>query len=111
MLNRIRDFAKREERVRPENHKDLEGAMYISCKNKTVEILNTKGLNEMREELVSFESLHSCYDECMLSASNNHEPIVQMTKMCSSDVDVLTVYRSSGGYKDELLKDILDRRS
>ena len=37
--------------------------------------------------------------------------LFQMTKMCSSDVDVLTVYRSSGGYKDELLKDILDRRS
>jgi exonuclease III len=30
-----------------------------------------------------------------------------MTKMCSSYVDVLTVYRSSGGNKDELLKDII----
>ena len=27
--------------------------------------------------------------------------------MCSSEVDVITVYRSSGGNKDELLKDII----
>ena len=65
MLNRIRvgqqteeDFAKLEERVRPENHPDLLGAMYISCKNKNVEILNTKRLNEIQEELVSFEAIN-----------------------------------------------------
>ena len=65
MLNRIRvgqqteeDFAKLEERVRPENHPDLLGAMYISCKNKNVEILNTKRLNEIQEELLSFEAIN-----------------------------------------------------
>ena len=48
MLNRIRigqqteeDFKKLEERVRPENHTDLLGAMFISCK-KNVEILNAE---------------------------------------------------------------------
>ena len=30
-----------------------------------------------------------------------------MTKMCSSEIDVLTVYRSSGGNTDDLLKDII----
>ena len=65
MLNRIRvgepteeDFAKLEERVRPENHPDLVGAMYISCKNKSVEILNIKRLNELKEELVMFEAIN-----------------------------------------------------
>ena len=35
------------------------------------------------------------------------KPLFQLTKMCSSDVNVITVYRSSGGNKGELLKDII----
>ena len=65
MLNRIRvgqqtdrDFDKLEERVRPENHSDLTGAMFISCKNKNVEVLNLKRLNEIQSELFIFESIN-----------------------------------------------------
>ena len=65
MLNRIRigqqteeDFKKLEERVRPENHPDLVGAMFISCKNKNVEMLNAKRLNEIQEDLIVFEAVN-----------------------------------------------------
>ena len=75
MLNRIRvgqeneeDFKKLQERVRPENHPDLNGAMFISCKNKNVEILNTRRLNEIKEELVTFEAIN------MHSTMKNFKP-------------------------------------
>ena len=65
MLNRIRvgeqteeDFKKLEERVRHTNHPDLNGAMFISCKNKNVEILNMKRLNELSSDLLIFEALN-----------------------------------------------------
>ena len=65
MLNRIRigqqteaDYKRLEERVRPQNHTDLDGAMFISCKNKNVELLNLKRLNEIHEEIVTFEAVN-----------------------------------------------------
>ena len=75
MLNRIRigqqtdiDFDILEERVRPENHPDLVGAMFISCKNKNVEILNLKRLNELKEGLLVFEAVN------MHSTISNFKP-------------------------------------
>ena len=65
MLNRIRvgkqtekDFHKLRERIRPRNHQDLKGSMFISCKNKLVEIFNMSRLAEIDSELFIFEALN-----------------------------------------------------
>ena len=65
MLNRFRigeqtveDMERLETRVRPINHSDLKEAVYISCKNKEVEKLNTKMLNEIKETALVFESIN-----------------------------------------------------
>ena len=43
---------KLQDRVRPLDHPDLDGAVYISCKNKPVNKLNLKMLAEIKEEAV-----------------------------------------------------------
>ena len=65
MLNRIRvgkqteeDFKRLQDRVRPENHPDLLGAMFISCKNKEVARLNMKRLDELEGSLFVFEAVN-----------------------------------------------------
>ena len=65
MLNRIRigkpapeDLDKLRERVLPEYHPDLSGAMYISCKNKDVDRLNLKRLNEVHTQQFTFEAVN-----------------------------------------------------
>ena len=65
MLNRFRigqqnehDMQKLQSRVRPLNHADLNGAVFISCKNKEVEKLNMKRLNEIKGEMVAFEAIN-----------------------------------------------------
>ena len=63
MLNRFRigeqtaeDMSKLQQRVRPLNHSELEGAVYISCKNKPVNMLNLKQLAVIKGEAVIFEA-------------------------------------------------------
>ena len=65
MLNRIRigkqteeDVHKLMERVRPRNHKDLTGAMFISCKNKLVADFNSRRLLEIDSELHIFDAVN-----------------------------------------------------
>ena len=59
MLNRFRTGDQTEEdmlvlqtRVRPMNHPDTKGAMYISCTNKEVGKLNQQGLSKIESEIV-----------------------------------------------------------
>ena len=65
MLNRFRvgqqteeDMNKLQSRVRPMRHHDLDGAMFISCKNKEVAKLNIKRLNEINEETITLEAVN-----------------------------------------------------
>ena len=65
MLNRFRvgqqteeDMQKLQNRVRPLDHPDLDGSMFISCKNKEVEKLNRKRLNEINEETINLVALN-----------------------------------------------------
>ena len=65
MLNRFRVGQQTEEdmnilqsRVRPMRHHDLDGAMFISCKNKEVAKLNIKRLNEIKEETITLEAVN-----------------------------------------------------
>ena len=65
ILNRIRvgkptqdDLENLRKQIRPANHPDLTGAMYISCKNKEVDRLNTTRLNELSTPSVTFEALN-----------------------------------------------------
>ena len=65
ILNRIRigdvreeDMAVLETRIRPENHSDLEGAMYLSCTNASVQKHNKARLNEIKSELISIEAIN-----------------------------------------------------
>ena len=63
MLNRIcigqqteEDMEILRKRVRPEGHKDLEGVMYVTCTNKTVQKMNNIRLNELKTELFEIEA-------------------------------------------------------
>ena len=65
MLNRIRigqhtaqDMDILRTRVRPQGHPDLQGAMYISCTNKSVNQMNDIRLNELRSELFEIEAIN-----------------------------------------------------
>ena len=65
MLNRFRigeqtedDMKKLQERVRPRNHPDLMGAMFVCCKNVEVDKQNIKRLNEITEGLVEVEAIN-----------------------------------------------------
>ena len=67
MLNRIRigdqsdaDIAMLKTRVRPEGHTDLQGAMYVTCTNKSVQKMNEIRLSELKAELhvVEAKNIH-----------------------------------------------------
>ena len=65
MLNRFRvgqqtevDMQTLQSRVRPLNHPDLKGAVFIACKNKEVAKLNSKRLKEINEETMVFEAIN-----------------------------------------------------
>ena len=65
MLNRFRigeqtemDMERLESRVRPLNHPDLKGAVYISCKNKEVGKLNSRMLCNIKEKAIAFEAIN-----------------------------------------------------
>ena len=65
MLNRFRtgeqtedDMLKLEERVRPSNHADLKGAMFVCCINNEVNNQNKRRLNEIKEELKDLEAIN-----------------------------------------------------
>ena len=46
------------ERVRPDGHPDLRGAMYVTCTNKTVMKMNDVRLNELDTELFEIQAKH-----------------------------------------------------
>ena len=63
MLNRIRvgeqteeDMNSLKDRIRPEGHRDLEGAMYVTCTNKSVQKMNDIRLSELKTELYIVEA-------------------------------------------------------
>ena len=65
LLNRMRvgqqtekDMDKLQDRVRPEGHPDLKGAMYITCTNKTVMKMNDVRLEELNTELYKISAKH-----------------------------------------------------
>ena len=65
VLNRIRvgkqtstDIELLRTRIRPDNHPDLQGAMYITCTNKTVLKMNKIRLSELNTELVEIEAIN-----------------------------------------------------
>ena len=65
LLNRVRvgnqtpeDIKFLETRIRPIGHTDLEGAMYLSCKNVHVNKLNEKGLNEIASEQITINAIN-----------------------------------------------------
>ena len=47
-----------ETRVRPLDHPDLKGAMFLSCKNIEVNKLNERGLQEIDSELITVEAIN-----------------------------------------------------
>ena len=64
ILNRIRTGDETEEditalrnRERPESHKDLEGATYISCTNEVVNKFNNIRINELQAEVLEVEAV------------------------------------------------------
>ena len=66
ILNRIRigqqtdsDMDVLRERVRPEGHPDLKGAMYVTCTNKTVMKMNDIRLKELDSELFEIQARHA----------------------------------------------------
>ena len=66
ILNRIRigqqtesDMDILRERVRPEGHPDLKGAMYVTCTNKTVMKMNKIRLKELNTELFEIQAKHA----------------------------------------------------
>ena len=65
LLNRIRIGQVTEEdlevlrtRVRSPNHPDMNGAMYLSCKNNEVNKINDVGLNKLKTPLVTSEAVN-----------------------------------------------------
>ena len=65
ILNRIRigqqtteDIDILQTRVRPPDHPDMDGAMFLSCKNINVNELNAKRLNAMPDNLVTVEAVN-----------------------------------------------------
>ena len=65
ILNRIRvgqqtaeDMSILKTRVRPSNHKDLDGSMYLACTNKKVNELYSKGLSKLDKELISVQAVN-----------------------------------------------------
>ena len=70
MLNRFRvgeqtneDMEVLRSRVRPLDHPDTKGAVYISCINKEVNKLNKKRLTEIKEHMEVIEAVntHACH--------------------------------------------------
>ena len=47
-----------ETKIRPNDHPDLLGAMYIDCTNKGVNKLNLKRLNEINSEIIEIEAIN-----------------------------------------------------
>ena len=65
MLNRFRigqqteeDMSSLKDRVRPKNHKDLTGAMVVSCTNNEVVRHNQKMLNNIKDELITLKAIN-----------------------------------------------------
>ena len=65
LLNRVRvgrqtdeDIKQLENRVRPKNHQDLAGVMYINCTNVEVNKINQIGLKALNSELIVNEAVH-----------------------------------------------------
>ena len=65
MLNRFgfgqqrnEDMQKIQTRVRPRNHADLQGAIYVSCTNSEVEKINLKRLSEIRDDIIVLKAVN-----------------------------------------------------
>ena len=107
MLNRFRigeqteeDMEVLETRVRPLNHPDLRGAMFISCKNNEVMKLNNKRLEELEEGAVIFEAIN------VHSTINNFKPPIDKKKGTVKDTPFQQTLKLKKGARIQLTYNI-----